>query len=121
MSKIISGRHVRHDWRTFVDWEQNSVKALCGVTTRRGLAGIPGITEQPRIVEAGPDKRWGWCAPCLREVMYWLQQYKDYCGNEHVDALYQGVYDEIEAQWHWITEGIGREYRRRLAGTSVNL
>ncbi len=65
MTEIISNRHIRHDWQTFVDWEQQSVRTMCGVTTRRHLAGIPGVTIQPQIVNTNAGKRWGWCTKCV--------------------------------------------------------
>lgn len=57
-------RHVRHDWKTFVDWEQKSVKTLCGVTTKRHLAGIPGVSDQPLEVNANGRTLSGWCVLC---------------------------------------------------------
>ena len=57
---MISNRHIRHDWQTFVDWPQTTVKSLCNVKTQPRLAGIPGITEQPPFVE----KKEGWCSQC---------------------------------------------------------
>lgn len=59
---LISNRHIRHDWKTFVDWPQISVRTVCKITTRQGLAGIPGITDQPQILPGG---RWGWCMRCV--------------------------------------------------------
>lgn len=65
MDKVISTRHIRHDWQTFVDWEQKSVRSLCNVTTKRHLAGIPGITPQPSTVQTGDRVVWGWCMMCV--------------------------------------------------------
>jgi len=64
----ISNRHIRHDWQTFVDWEQSSVKTVCGVKTRRHLAGVPGITEQPLVVSVGDKQAVGWCVQCAYRV-----------------------------------------------------
>lgn len=78
---MISTRHIRHDWKTFVEWEQVSVRTVCGVTTRRHLAGIPGVTPQAAVVEIGGRKKWGWCMRCTV-----------YTHRETVEILKSGVY-----------------------------
>lgn len=60
----VGGRHIRHDWKTFVDWEQVSVRTICGSTTKRHLAGIPGLTPQPVVVQTEDKKVSGWCVRC---------------------------------------------------------
>jgi len=64
----IAGRHVRHDWQTFVDWEQVSVRTLCGRTTKQHLAGVPGVTKQPLVVSGGDKNMSGWCINCASRV-----------------------------------------------------
>lgn len=67
MSKVISTRHIRHDWdRWFDNPDQNTVKTMCGVRSRTGLCGIPGITKQPEVVEKSGRRVWGWCMSCVR-------------------------------------------------------
>lgn len=92
---MATGRHIRHDWKTFVNWEQVSVRTVCGMTSRQGLTGIPGITEQPRIV----DNKWGWCMRCVKSAV------RDYDGifpqiaNTKVAPLYAGFIAEIQDQY----------------------
>lgn len=66
----ITNRHIRHDWQTWVDWKQNTVRTVCGVTTRQHLAGIPGITPQALIVDTAAGKRWGWCTKCVTRAFF---------------------------------------------------
>lgn len=70
----ITTRHIRHDWPEWVDWHtQKSVKTMCGVRSRPGLCGIPGITEQESVVEKNGRKVWGWCMNCVRATFpYYL-------------------------------------------------
>jgi hypothetical protein len=67
---MISNRHIRHDWKTWVDWDQISVRTVCGVTTRMHLAGVPGITPQPPVVTTSAGKRWGWCTVCVMKAYF---------------------------------------------------
>lgn len=60
----MAGRHIRHDWQTFVDWEQKSVRTVCGKTSTFNAVGIPGVTEQPEEVEVKGKKYFGWCTLC---------------------------------------------------------
>ena len=63
----ITTRHIRHDWPEWVDWEnQKTVKTMCGVRSRPGLCGIPGITEQNATVMKNGREVWGWCMHCVR-------------------------------------------------------
>lgn len=61
---VMAGRHIRHDWQQFVPWEQKSVRTLCGKTSTWNATGIPGVTEQPEVVEVGNKKVFGWCSAC---------------------------------------------------------
>lgn len=62
----MAGRHIRHDWQTFVEWDQKSVRTVCGRTSTFNATGIPGVTDQPQVVVVG-DKRYpGWCTMCAR-------------------------------------------------------
>lgn len=65
----VAGMHIRHDWQTFVDWEQKSVRTLCGKTSASHLAGIPGVTDQPDVIEVKNKKVYGWCTTCARLAM----------------------------------------------------
>lgn len=60
----VAGMHIRHDWQGFVDWDQKSVRTLCGKTSARHLAGIPGVTDQPDVIEVNNKKVYGWCTRC---------------------------------------------------------
>lgn len=70
----ITTRHIRHDWPEWVDWNnQKTVKTMCGVRSRPGLCGIPGITKQSAVVEKNGRKVWGWCMHCVRATFpYYL-------------------------------------------------
>lgn len=57
---VISNRHIRHDWQTFVNWDQNSVKTICGQKSQPRLSGIPGITDSPAD---------SWCPNCVHKVI----------------------------------------------------
>lgn len=61
----ISNRHIRHDWQTFHNWEQKSVRTLCGQKSSPRLCGIPGITIQPVKVAQRP----GWCPNCMHRII----------------------------------------------------
>ena len=64
---IVKGRHIRHDWRTFNDrQDQKSVRTLCGVTSTPKASGIPTVTDQKAWIidnEKG-EQFWGWCWRC---------------------------------------------------------
>lgn len=60
----MAGRHIRHDWQTFVDWEQKSVRTVCNKTSTFNAVGIPGVTDQPVEIEVGDKKYFGWCTRC---------------------------------------------------------
>lgn len=70
---MISTRHIRKDWPEWVDWpNQKTVSTMCGVRSRPGLCGIPGITNQPQIVERSGVKAWGWCGRCVNSTWPYL-------------------------------------------------
>jgi hypothetical protein len=60
----VSGRHIRHDWQTFVDWPQKSVSTVCGRKSTFNYTGIPGVTDQDTIVEVKGKPAFGWCYRC---------------------------------------------------------
>ncbi len=64
----MAGRHIRHDWQTFVEWDQKSVRTVCGKTSTFNATGIPGVSDQPDIVEANGKKVFGWCTSCAVEA-----------------------------------------------------
>lgn len=70
----IRTRHIRKDWPEWVDWQtQSSVRTMCGVRSRPGLSGIPGVTQQKLLVEHNGGKAWGWCSVCVRRTFpYYL-------------------------------------------------
>jgi hypothetical protein len=78
--KMIKGRHIRHDWQTFVDWDQKSVRTVCGMTSKRHLSGIPGFTEQDERVKSNGREYWGWCTRCVTSVVRAMR------GFEHLPA-----------------------------------
>lgn len=86
MDKVIVGRHIRWDWQTFVEWEQKSVRTLCGVTSQARLCGVPTITEQPEIVKG----RWGWCGRCAVQA-YRISE----------DFLINSSYDDSTMRYHY--------------------
>lgn len=106
----VGGRHIRHDWKTFVDWEQNSVRTCCGSTTKRHLAGIPGVTEQPEIVEAKDKKLWGWCMACVRSCWWELHQMEKEEIIPELKVMYERVTNTLVGQITWEKE---REEKRR--------
>lgn len=67
---MIAGRHIRRDWPEWVEWQrQGVVRTMCGKRSRPGLCGIPGVTQQDRIVTNKAGLRmWGWCSSCVMET-----------------------------------------------------
>lgn len=62
---MISNRHIRHDFYTWLDiGTTKTVKTVCGVRSRPGLVGIPTVTLQPPVVSRGGNVFWGWCPRC---------------------------------------------------------
>lgn len=113
----VGSRHIRHDYNTWVDWEQKSVRTLCGVTTRTHLAGIPGLTQQPSIVQLPDRKVWGWCMRCV------CSAYSPISNNSvasDVDSRVQSLYTDalaaIQEQYLWYRDRMqrDRENRNRL-------
>ena len=113
--KVITSRHIRHDWQTWVNWHQASVKAVCGVKTRPGLAGIPGITPQPQTVPMVGVTKWGWCMRCVVETVRVINGIESQKENMHpsVLALYEAASTEIFGQYLWYNEQ--REAGRRIS------
>jgi hypothetical protein len=117
----IRGRHIRHDWQTFVDWEQKTVKGVCGVTTQRHLAGIPGFTEQPLNVPVGDKTYWGWCANCVRTTFQVLQNTEGTTMPDEVKALYAKVSWVVSPQYFTIRDQEARRRELRRQGQKVNI
>lgn len=115
---MISSRHIRHDWKTWVDWEQQSVRTVCGVTTRRGLAGIPGITEQAQVVITKDKRLWGWCWPCVKETYEEMagvigeEAFQELHLDENVQSLYKKGMSEIIHQYVKSNPKFSRHRRR---------
>jgi len=95
---VIKGRHIRHDWQTFVDWEQKSVMTACGMKSQRHLSGIPGITEQDPIVEVKGRSYWGWCPRCVNRVWQEASFTESQQVIPEVAALYERVVLAIAGQ-----------------------
>lgn len=114
MTSIIASRHIRHDFKTWVDWEQKSVRTLCGVTTRRHLAGIPAVNSQPIIV----GDLWGWCAGCVftayAEIDTAIKTKHYNIMPPHIVSIYSQAEVCLRPQWEWMTEN-NLVYRPRLA------
>jgi hypothetical protein len=103
---MISTRHIRHDWKTFIDWDQRSVRTLCGRTSQQHLCGIPGVTEQPKIVEAGGKKKWGWCGMCIMSMMYEVNANESYYSQwvPEVQELWKKAVESVFDQYFWLKE-----------------
>ncbi len=90
----ISGRHVRHDWQTFVDSEQLSVRTVCRKTASRHMAGIPGVTQQETFWRDDKDRvHSGWCIPCAHEVYRVAFCLRDTNLHPYIHAMYLDVLD----------------------------
>lgn len=112
---MIHTRHIRHDWRTFNDrQDQRTVKTLCNVKTRPGLAGIPGVTPQPTKVPSKEGKEsWGWCVMCARQAF--IEARNDNLDNapEKVKDLYDNLIIETEPMYRYYVD---RSNRLRASG-----
>lgn len=120
----VGSRHIRHDFNTWVDWDQKSVRTACGATTKRHLAGIPGITPQPRTVDTGQKKIWGWCGRCVNSAWSSIDNNaNDEMLDQRVGSLYTDAREQIAEQYRWQHAKMleTREARRRQAGTSNTL
>jgi hypothetical protein len=79
---------------------------MCGRRTRSGLTGIPGITQQDRIVEKNGKRVWGWCPMCVRSVYRALLpdvlevSYTAPC----ILKLQAAMRDEIEEEYRAVTK-----------------
>lgn len=114
MAKVVGGRHVRHDWQTFVDWEQKSVRTVCGVTTRRHLAGVPGVTPQPQQIPVDGKVVWGWCPRCVIQMMRGVNAYvkENSLILDEVRNLYDRASLEVQDQYDYLrAEAIKRQWR----------
>lgn len=100
----MAGRHIRHDWQTFVNWEQKSVRTVCGKTSTFNAVGIPGVTEQPEEVEVKGKKYFGWCTLCA--VYSYQSAFKAYDGEDmhpYIIPMYEGLIAIVEPvflEWH---------------------
>jgi hypothetical protein len=108
-------RHIRHDWQTFVDWEQKSVRTVCGVTTRRHLAGIPFITVQEPIVAVNGQQRYGWCVRCSTRVLKVCAESltADVNGDVQLHPTIRGLYNQVLTEMHEIMT-VWDKYKRNL-------
>ncbi len=97
----IGNRHVRHDWQTFVDWRQKSVKTMCGVKTRSELAGIPGVTEQPTVLKTIDKDIYGWCIACCYETCLYAEAALSKDLHPYIRAMYEGT-AEIVRPGHYL-------------------
>lgn len=58
-------RHIRWDWNTWVEFERDKIKTMCGKTSSPKYCGIPGITSQRRLVTNSKGVlEPGWCPAC---------------------------------------------------------
>lgn len=112
----IRNRHIRHDWQTFVDWEQKSVRTMCGVTTKRHLAGIPTVTTQDIFPEIDGKPRFGWCTRCVQATMWVLKQTEDQYMLSSVKTLYAALSEEIFPEYEHarVLEQKRRDSYRRM-------
>lgn len=109
----MAGRHIRHDWQTFVDWEQKSVRTLCGKTSTFNAVGIPGVTPQPEEVEVKGKKYFGWCTLCA--VLAYRESSRVY-GLEDIHPYILPMYsDVLQTTLPIYLEYVARqEYLRRV-------
>lgn len=108
----VGGMHIRHDFNTWVDWEQKSVRTCCGMTTKRHLAGIPGLTMQPSVVETRDKKVWGWCMRCVNSAYGPIvNDSEDVTIDSRVRSLYADARKALQEQYLW--EQARKEVLRR--------
>jgi hypothetical protein len=112
----IATRHIRHDWPEWVDWDnQKTVKTMCGVRSRPGLCGIPGITKQSAVVERNGRKVWGWCMNCVTSTFPYYRP--PALTADVTSAAIIGLHDEAREQlsrqmaFHYI--GMGKRFHRQ--------
>lgn len=117
----VKGRHIRHDWKTFTDWPQKTVKGACGVTTKRDLAGIPGITEQPESVPSGGKSYWGWCAQCVSVTFHELERTNPAIFIPEVAVLWERVSLVVSPQYYAMKAQADRRRQLRREGHKVNV
>lgn len=113
----VGSRHIRHDFNTWVDWEQKSVRSVCGSTTKRHLAGVPGVTPQRQIVELPDRKVWGWCMRCVNGAWSPIDNNANADDiDPRIKELYIEAREAIKEQRLWYEGKMLRERElRRLA------
>ena len=107
---MIHTRHIRHDWRTFNDrQDQRTVKTLCNVKTRPGLAGIPGITTQRIKVPSRDGKpSWGWCVTCAMNAYIAASNDNLDDAPDQIKDLYDCLIIETEPMYHYYMDRLNR-------------
>jgi len=103
----VSGRHIRHDWKTFVDWEQKSVSTVCGKKSTFRYTGIPGVTPQESIVSVDGKPASGWCIKCAYEVYLYALPPLDLPDlHPYMRAMYEDVVERCSLGYN--------EYLKRM-------
>lgn len=91
---MITYRHIPTDWNTFIpaDLPADDTSRrvmMCGRRARYRLCGIPGISEQPRVINDRP----GWCLECLAAT-YREARFTKIPSIPELRALYRRVEEE---------------------------
>lgn len=118
----ITTRHIRHDWPEWVDWDnQKSVKTMCGVRSRPGLCGIPGVTEQNAVVEKNGREVWGWCTHCVRATFPYIfpPALTSDVAPQEIFLLHYRARAAIVRQYVWFCEKKAKNYA--MQGLSQNV
>lgn len=71
MTDIVN-RHIRREWKTWLDRPSNvkNPVALCGKRTIDKYLGVPGITEQnPTVSTKAGEASNGWCIYCAVKAL----------------------------------------------------
>lgn len=95
-------RHVRHDWKTWLDnQDQKSVRTLCGMTSTPKASGIPGVTEQEIITTDSKGRKvWGWCIRCISALANDVEAMTPQHYNNlpiELAPLYEGLWQQVYA------------------------
>lgn len=114
---LMHTRHVRHDWKTWLDNQnQNSVRTLCGRTSKPDKCGIPGLTQQEIItVDSKGRKVWGWCVSCIATLANEVESMKPQNYNilpPELSTLYEALWQQVNA----ISMGGGIKPQRLYGG-----
>lgn len=91
---IVRGRHIRHDWRTFNDTQdQKYIKTLCGKSSTVVMCGIPTVTPQKFwLHNTKTDKyEWGWCILCTRQFITAIESDDLMSAHPKVMNLYKNI------------------------------